>query len=111
MVGEVGFTEDGQPRHIGHEVVFHPQATHGVVGGGVDHHGRFMGVVVRDFFVHVKQIAVLDVYKRQEQITSLFVRKFPDDAVGHREAGEQAASRQVAVGLSLIHIFLFKSFF
>ncbi len=30
-----------------------------------------------------------------------FIGKFPDDAVGHREAGGQAASRQVAVGEGL----------
>ena len=31
-----------------------------------------------------------------------FIGKFPDDAVGHREAGGQAASRQVAVGEGLL---------
>ena len=37
-----------------------------------------------------------------DQITPLFVRKFPNDAVGHREAGEQAASCQIAVGEALL---------
>ena len=35
------------------------------------------------------------------QVTVFFIGKFPDDAVGHREAGGQAASRQVAVGEGL----------
>ena len=37
-----------------------------------------------------------------DQITPLFVSKFPNDAIGHRKAGEQAASRQIAVGEALL---------
>ena len=39
------------------------------------------------------------------QVTVFFIGKFPDDAVGHREAGGQAASRQVAVGEGLLDVY------
>ena len=91
MVGEVGFTEDVQPLHVGHEVVVHPQAAHRVVGGGIDHHGRFMGIVVCDFLVHVEQVAVLAVNPFAAHALD-FIRKVQEDAL----AGDGYAAAVVA---------------
>src|SRR5690606_25609636 len=43
---------------VGHQVVVDPQAAHRVVGGGVDAHRHFVGVLVGDPLVHLEQVPV-----------------------------------------------------
>ena len=58
VVGEVGFAADEEAGDVGLEVVVHPEAAHGVVDGGEDHHGGLVGVFSGDAFVHVEEVAV-----------------------------------------------------
>ena len=59
MIGEVGFPNGKKSRDSGLEFVVYPEAAHCVVDGRIDHHRRFVGVVIGNLFVHLEKIAVL----------------------------------------------------
>ena len=61
MVREVGLTEHVQTGDGGHQVVVHPQTTHGVVRSGINHHRLLVGVHVGNLLVHLEEVAVLAV--------------------------------------------------
>ena len=61
VVREVSLTEHMQTGDRGHEVVVHPQTTHGVVGGGVNHHRLLVGIHVGNFLIHLEEVAILTV--------------------------------------------------
>src|ERR1017187_3150728 len=58
MIAEIGLADDVQPREVRHQVVVHPEATHGVVHGRVDAHRVLVRILARDAVVHVEQVAV-----------------------------------------------------
>jgi len=58
MVREVGLTDDMQTWEVGHEVIVHPEAAHGIVDGGIDAHGHGIRVFPGDGGIHVKQVAI-----------------------------------------------------
>ena len=58
VIREVGLTQDEQAGDGAHQVVIHPEAAHGVVEGRIDHHGRFIGILGHDLFIHLEEIAV-----------------------------------------------------
>ena len=59
MVGEVRLACSIQPGHRGHQVVVHPQSTHGVVHRGVNLHRRLVRIIGCNLLVHVEQVAIL----------------------------------------------------
>ena len=59
MVAEVGLTRGEEAGDGGLQLVVDPEAAHGVVHGGVDHHRHPVGVLVSDFLVHLEEVAVL----------------------------------------------------
>src|ERR1035437_3024191 len=58
VIGEVRLTRDVEAGDGAHQVVIHPQPAHGVVNGGVDTHGHFVGILAGNALVHVEQVAV-----------------------------------------------------
>ena len=58
VIGEVRLTRDIQAGDGAHQVVIDPQPAHGVVNGGIDAHGHFVGILAGDALVHVEQVAV-----------------------------------------------------
>ena len=58
MVAEVGFAGSEETGDGGLQFVVDPEAAHGVVHGGIDHHRRLVGVLVGDFLVHLEEVAV-----------------------------------------------------
>ena len=69
VVGEVAFADSEQALHAGLQFVVYPNTAHGVVDGGVNHHGvvvvhtvdgvcQFAGVHVGDFFIHIEEVAI-----------------------------------------------------
>ena len=58
MITEVGLADCIEPGDSGHEVVVDPEATHRVVGGGVDPHGHLVGILIGDAVVHLEEVAV-----------------------------------------------------
>ena len=69
MVREVALADGEEARYGGHELVVHPDASHGVVYGGVYHHrvivlhavdfvGQLSGVDVGYLLIHVEEVAV-----------------------------------------------------
>ena len=58
MIGEVCLSEDMETRDVTHEVVVHPESSHGVVNGGINTHGTLVGVLTGDVLVHLEEIAV-----------------------------------------------------
>jgi hypothetical protein len=43
---------------IGHEVVVHPEATHGVVDGRINLHRLLVRVIAGDFLIHLEEVSV-----------------------------------------------------
>ena len=58
VVREIGFAQDMQAGDVRHQIVVHPQTTHGVVHGRVNHHRILVGILASDFFIHLEQVAV-----------------------------------------------------
>ncbi len=58
VVGEVCLAADEEAGDGALEVVVHPEAAHGIVNGGEDHHGSAVGVVSGDAFIHFEEVAV-----------------------------------------------------
>ncbi len=58
VVGEVALADGEETLDRGLELIVHPDAAHGVVGSGEDHHRGLIGVVVRDHLVHIEEVAV-----------------------------------------------------
>ena len=58
MVGKVSFAKDVQARHVAHEIIVHPETSHGVVHGGVDTHRLLVGVFTSDLLIHGEEVAV-----------------------------------------------------
>ena len=58
VVREVTFADGKQTLDSGHQFVVYPDAAHRIVDGGINHHRVLVRRYVRDFLVHVKQIAV-----------------------------------------------------
>ena len=62
VVGEVTFADSEEAGDGCLEFVVNPDAAHGVVRSGENHHGSFVGVVVRNHLVHVEEVAVAVAY-------------------------------------------------
>ncbi len=91
VIGEIGFTEDEESGDGGHEIVIHPEAAHGVVGGGIDAHGDFVGVLASDALVHFEEVAVaLGNFMFAEAL----------DGVGEIEIDAQAGFTDAAPGIT-----------
>ena len=58
VVGEVALTDGEKAIDGGHEFVVHPDSAHGIVDGGENLHGGFVGALVGDLFVHVEEVTV-----------------------------------------------------
>ena len=58
MVREIRFADGKEPGERRHEVVVHPQATHGVVAGRVDAHRLLEGRGAGDSLVHLEEVSV-----------------------------------------------------
>ena len=58
VVGEVSLADAEETRDRGLEFVVDPDAAHGVVDGGEDHHRSLVGVLSHDLFVHLEEVAV-----------------------------------------------------
>ena len=58
MVREVTFADSEQALNRCLQFVVNPDAAHGVVAGGEDHHGGLVRVVVGNHLVHVEEVAV-----------------------------------------------------
>ena len=59
VIREVAFPDGIQAGQRRHQVVIHPQAAHGIVDGGIDHHGRGIRIFIGDAVVHLEEVAVL----------------------------------------------------
>ena len=62
MVGEVGFACGEEAGDGGLKLVVDPKAAHGVVDGGVDHHGLMVGVGVDYLLIHLEEVAIFLLY-------------------------------------------------
>ena len=58
MIREIRLAEDVEAGDVRHQVVVHPEAAHGVVHGGVDHHRSLIGILTGDFLIHLEEVAV-----------------------------------------------------
>ena len=58
MVREVGLPKNKQSWNVAHKIIVHPKATHSVVYGWVDSHRILVGILPRNAFVHIEEIAV-----------------------------------------------------
>ena len=58
MIREVALADGEEALDGGLQLVVYPDAAHGVVAGGEDHHRCLVGIVVRDHLVHIEQVAV-----------------------------------------------------
>ena len=59
MIREIGFPGGKKTRNGGLQFVVHPDPSHGIVDGRIDHHGNFIGIVIGDLFVHLEKVPVL----------------------------------------------------
>ena len=58
VVGEVGFAGSKEARNGGLQFVVHPKTAHGIVDGGIDHHGVLVGVHIDNLLVHLEEVAI-----------------------------------------------------
>ena len=58
VVGEVGLAADEKAGDGALEVVVHPEAAHGIVDRGENHHGGAVGIVTADALIHLEEVAV-----------------------------------------------------
>ena len=58
VVREVAFADGEKTLDRGLQLVVYPDAAHGVVRGGENHHGSLIGIVVGNHLVHVEEVAV-----------------------------------------------------
>ena len=62
VVGEVGLADGEESRNAGHQFVVNPNAAHGVMERGEDHHRRLVGILVDDLLIHLEEVAVFLLY-------------------------------------------------
>ena len=58
MIREVRFSNCKATWYCCHKVVVHPNSSHGVMHRRINHHWRFIRVLINDFLIHLKQVAV-----------------------------------------------------
>ena len=58
MVRKVGLPYRKATWYCCHQVVINPNTSHGVVNSWVDHHRGFVRVLIDNFFIHLKQVAI-----------------------------------------------------
>jgi len=58
VIREVGFTDTEETGDGGLEFIVHPNTTHRVVDGRVNHHRCFIGIVINNLFVHLEEVTV-----------------------------------------------------
>ena len=92
VIGEVGFAENEQTGNRGHQVVVHPEAAHGVVTGGIDAHGNFVGILAGDALVHFEEVAVA---------LGNFVFSETLDRIGEIEVDAKAGFADTAASIAL----------
>ena len=59
MIREVGFSDGKQARDGSHQLVIHPETTHRIVDSRIDHHRRFVRILICDLLIHLEEVAVL----------------------------------------------------
>ena len=93
VVGEVGFAGGEEAGDGGLQLVVDPEAAHGVVDGGVDHHGHLVGVLVGDFLVHLEEVAVLLLHDVAAEAA---------DGVGEVEVDGQSGAADAEAGVAAL---------
>ena len=73
MIGEVCFTRSVTPGDVGHEIIVHPESSHGVVHRRVDHHGCFIRILIYDLLIHLEEVAIFGFYDGLSQRTDLLI--------------------------------------
>ena len=58
VIRKIRFADHKQTRHIAHQIVIDPRATHRVMDCGVNSHRHLIGVFTGDLFIDFKQISV-----------------------------------------------------
>ena len=88
MVREVALADGEQTLDRGHQFVVHPDTTHGVVDGGIDHHRVVVGADVGNLLVHVEEVAIaLSYYVLAQTVDSLReVEEYSQTGIVYAEA-------------------------
>ena len=58
VVGEIRLAEDVQAGNVRHQVIVHPEATHGIMDCRIDHHWQLVRILTCDFLIHLEEVAV-----------------------------------------------------
>ncbi len=58
VVGEVALAQGKQTLDTGLKLIIHPEAAHGVVDGGEDHHRVLVGIDISNLLIHIEEVAV-----------------------------------------------------
>ena len=107
VIGEIGLAEGVEAGDVGHQVVVHPQAAHGVVGSRIDAHRHRVRIFAGDLLVHLEKvsIALFDGLPAQPlnsvlevEVDAVLLRPHAPPRVYHRlgVAGGDVSGHQVA---------------
>ncbi len=93
VVAEVGLTRCEEAGDGGLQLVVDPEAAHGVVHGGVDHHRVLVGVHVDNLLVHLEEVAVFLLHHIAAQTL---------DGVGEVEVDGQTRGPNAVAGIAAL---------
>ena len=89
MVGEVAFADGIQSRDSGHQVVIHPQTSHGVVDCRINHHRVVVRIYGSNLLVHLEQVTIAFLNGVASQLLDCIfeIEEYRFAGVVHAEAG------------------------
>ena len=93
MVAEIGLAGGEKAGNGSLQFIVDPQAAHGVVHGGIDHHGILIGIHIDNLLVHLEEVAV---FLLHDVASETF------DGIGEVEVDGQARGAYAVAGVAAL---------